>query len=127
MSIPPLISIVDDDLSVRQAVGSLVRSLGLRASTFASADVFLASPILQETACLISDVQMPGMSGLELQKVLKDRNAGLPVIFITGFPEAAVRRRAQAAGAVGFLGKPFDGQAIVDLLDLALQRSGLTD
>ncbi len=125
MSNPPIISIVDDDESVRVAISSLVRSLGLRALTFASAEAFLASSMLQETACVISDIQMPGMSGLDLQKVLLDRHAGIPVIFITAFPEDAVRRRAKAAGAVGFLGKPFDGQAIIEHLDVALQQSAL--
>ncbi len=122
MSIAPLISIVDDDESVRVAVSSLVRSLGFRACTFASAEAFLGSPELGETACLVSDVQMPGMGGLELQRVLVERQAGVPVIFITAFPEEPVRQRAESAGALGFLSKPFDGQTLIEHLTLAVQQ-----
>ncbi len=116
----PTISIVDDDESVRMAVSSLVRSLGFQVCTFSSAEEFLASPLLAQTSCLVSDIQMPGMSGLELQKALSARDSGIPIIFITAFPEDGVRRRAEAAGAVGFLSKPFDGQAMIEYLTAAL-------
>ncbi|OYZ89204.1 MAG: two-component system response regulator [Rhizobiales bacterium 17-65-6] len=115
-----MITIVDDDEAVRTALGSLIRSLGLRASTFASADAFLNSERVHDTSCLITDIQMPGISGIELQARLRAQGNRMPVIFITAFPEERVRRRAMAAGAVGFLSKPFDGSAIIDCIDRAL-------
>lgn len=120
MSEPALVSIVDDDDSVRAAMSSLVRSLGYDARVFASAEAFLSSPELAETACLILDVQMPKMSGLDLQAELQARCSTIPVIFITAFPEEHIRRRAEAAGAIGFFGKPVDGQTIIRCLDDAL-------
>jgi FixJ family two-component response regulator len=120
-----IISIVDDDKSVREAMSSLVRSLGYQACEFDSAEAFLASPRLQETSCLIADVQMPGMSGLELQDVLLARHQGLPIIFISAFPADRIRKRAEAAGAAGFFSKPVDSQMIIRCLDAALSRSGL--
>ncbi|WP_296399176.1 response regulator [Reyranella sp.] len=120
MSEIPLVSIVDDDDSVRAAMSSLVRSLGYDACVFASAEAFLTSPQLTETACLILDVQMPKMSGLDLQAELQARRSTIPVIFITAFPEEHIRRRAEAAGAIGFFGKPVDGHTIIRCLDEAL-------
>ena len=120
MSERAVISVVDDDDSVRAAVGSLVRSLGYEALTFASAEAFLASPGLDETTCLISDLQMPGMAGDELQRHLQIEGRDLPMIFITAFPEERIRRRVEAAGAFGFLSKPFDSQSLIRCLDAAL-------
>ena len=117
-----VVSIVDDDESVRAAMSSLVRSLGYEALVFASAEAFLASPRISDTSCLIVDIQMPGMSGLDLQSELQARRSAIPVIFITAFPEERIRRRAEAAGAVGFFGKPVDGHTIIKCLDLALRR-----
>lgn len=117
-----VISIVDDDESVRAAMSSLVRSLGHEACVFESAEAFLASSRLDDTSCLIVDVQMPGMSGLDLQTELGIRRVRLPIIFITAFPEERVRRRAEAAGAVGFLSKPVDGHTIVECLNAALSE-----
>jgi len=116
------ISIVDDDESVRAAMSSLVRSLGYQACEFASAEAFLASPHLQDTSCLIADVQMPGMNGLELQDALLARQQGVPIIFITAFPADRIRQRAEAAGAAGFFSKPVDSQMIIRRLDSALTR-----
>jgi FixJ family two-component response regulator len=116
------VSIVDDDESVRTAIGRLVRSLGYRSSEFASAEAFLASPWRTETACLIADVQMPGMSGLDLQDALRAQGTLLPVIFITEFPTDAVRKRAQAAGAAGFFGKPVEAQDLIVCLKKSLNR-----
>ena len=116
------ISIVDDDDSVRTAMGRLVRSLGYNSSEFASAEAFLASPWLAETACLIADVQMPGMSGLDLQDALREQGNLLPIIFITAFPTDTIRKRAQAAGAVGFFGKPVDVQNLILSLDAVLNK-----
>jgi FixJ family two-component response regulator len=116
------ISIVDDDESVRTAMSSLIRSLGYRAYEFASAEAFLASPRLLDTSCLIVDVQMPGMSGLDLQDALLAKQARLPIIFITAFPIDRVRERAEAAGAAGFFSKPVDSQSMIHCLDTALAR-----
>ncbi len=118
----PVISIIDDDASVRAATNSLVRSLGYRAFSFASADEFLRSPRVHDSSCVIADVQMPGMSGVELQSVLRAQGFRVPIIFITAFPEANVRARALDAGAVCFLTKPFDGPTLIKYLDTALER-----
>ena len=115
-----MISIVDDDASMREATRALVKSLGLPAATFASAEEFLTSDGMPDTACLITDVQMPGMSGIELQRHLAAEGHRFPVIFITASPEAKVRARALAAGAFGFLGKPFSDDTLIACLDGAL-------
>jgi FixJ family two-component response regulator len=120
-----IISIVDDDESIRVAMSSLVRSLGYEACEFDSAEAFLASPRRQDTACLIADVHMPGMSGLDLQDVLRAGEQVLPIIFITAFPADNLRQRAEAAGAAGFFSKPVDSQMIIRCLDAALARFGL--
>ncbi|TSJ64029.1 response regulator [Starkeya sp. 3C] len=125
MSPTPMITIIDDDESVRVATESLVRSLGFSARTFASAEDFLNSPLLGETACVITDVQMPGMSGVELQSQLRARGDETPLIFITAFPEERIRRQVHAAGAVGFLAKPFDGHAMIECIDRALGERGV--
>ena len=122
MSSAAVISIVDDDDSVRAAMSSLIRSLGYLAYEFASAEAFLASPHLHETSCLIVEVQMPGMSGLDLQDALLAKQPGLPVIVITAFPADGVRKRAEAAGAAGFFSKPVDGPSMIDCLNAALGR-----
>lgn len=115
-----MISIIDDDDSVREATASLVRSLGLTTSTFASAEEFLHSPRPSDRNCVITDVQIPSMSGLELQDRLLLDGHRLPLIFMTAFPEERLRRRAMAAGAIGFLSKPFDGNEMIDCIDEAL-------
>lgn len=124
MSPTPMITIIDDDESVRVATESLVRSLGFSTRTFASAEDFLNSPLLGETACVITDVQMPGMSGVELQTRLRAQGDETPLIFITAFPEERIRRQVHAAGAVGFLAKPFDGHAMIECIDRALGERG---
>jgi FixJ family two-component response regulator len=118
----PVISIVDDDESVRTATGSLVRSLGYFVHSFASADEFLQSPHVRDTSCLISDVQMPNMGGLELQRHLRDGGYRTPIIFITAFPDSQTEARALKAGAVCFLTKPFGGSTLLKYLAEALQR-----
>jgi FixJ family two-component response regulator len=120
----PLISIVDDDESIREATKGLVRSLGYQAATFSSAEEFLRSDSVDSTSCLITDVQMPGLSGIDLQSCLIARGTQMPTIFITAFPEEPARARAMRAGAVGFLGKPFSEESLVRCLDNALGRSG---
>jgi FixJ family two-component response regulator len=123
LSTAPIISIVDDDESVRAAMSSLVRSLGYQSCVFCSAEEFLTSPQLNDTSCVVADVQMPGMSGMELQDALAVRRPHIPVIFITAFPEERIRKRAEAAGAVAFFSKPVDGHALIECLDAALRRS----
>jgi FixJ family two-component response regulator len=121
-----MISIVDDDKSVREAAKMLIKSLGYATATFASAEEFLQSGRLCETACLITDVQMPGMSGVDLQSHLTANGHRTPVIFVSAYPEEGVRARALDAGAFGFLGKPFSEDSLIACLDRALEhyRSG---
>ena len=114
-----MISIVDDDKSMRDATECLVRSLGYRTATFACAQEFIGSGRLNDTACLITDVQMPGLGGLELQDHLIAHSRALPVIFLTALAET-VRVRALRAGAVGFFRKPFDADKLVECLDRAV-------
>jgi FixJ family two-component response regulator len=118
----PLISIIDDDEAVRAATENLVRSLGFTANTFASAEEFLKSSRLRETSCVITDVHMPGMTGVELQAYLLAHDVNVPIIFITAFPEERTRDRVHAAGAIGFLSKPFDGGAMIQCIDKALAQ-----
>ena len=125
MSNPPVISVVDDDGSVRGATHNLVRSLGYAVHTFASAEEFLRSSHLGETSCVIADVRMPTMSGLELQAQLIARGLRLPFIFITAFSAEGDRARALQAGAICFLTKPFDGEALIACLDAALAGKGV--
>src|SRR5262249_53974614 len=106
----PVIAVVDDDEFVRGSVQSLIRSLGYKATTFSSAEAFLDSASLDDTDCLVTDLQMPGMSGVGLQNRLRAVGCRTPVIIITAFPEEQLRRQAQSGGAVAFLTKPFDGQ-----------------
>jgi FixJ family two-component response regulator len=124
-----MISIVDDDKSVREAAKMLIRSLGYATATFASAEEFLESGRLCETACLITDVQMPGMSGVDLQSHLTANGHRTPVIFVSAYPEEGVRARALDAGAFGFLGKPFSEDSLIACLDRALEhyRSGSSE
>jgi len=115
-----MISIVDDDAAMRQATEALVKSLGHRAATFSSAEEFLNSDRVQETECLITDVQMPGMTGIELQHRLSAAGQHCPVIVVTGSSDASLRAGAFAAGAVGVLGKPFSDEMLIACLDCAL-------
>jgi FixJ family two-component response regulator len=116
----PMIAIVEDDASVRVATECLVRSLGFVACTFASAEEFLQFPRLNDTSCVIADVQMPGMSGIELQSRLISLGRCTPIIFMTAFPEESIRARAMQAGAMCFLGKPVDVQRLIECLDKAV-------
>ena len=121
MTKAPMISIIDDDPFVRAATDGLVRSLGYRATTFASAEDYLQSDRMNDTSCVITDVQMPGLSGVELQSLLIARGNCTPMIFITAFPEEKVRRRALEAGAIGFLSKPFNDEELIEHLQTALR------
>jgi len=117
------IAIVDDDNAVREAMKLLMRSLGYHASTFGSAEEFLNSKQVDDTSCLITDVQMPGFSGLDMQDRLIARGHSIPIIFITGFPDENVRIRAMKAGAVGFLTKPFNQNHLIAHLETALKAA----
>jgi FixJ family two-component response regulator len=116
----PLIAVVDDDAGICEAVQSLLRSVGLRTETFASAEEFLRSGHLQGAACLIVDVRMPRMGGLELQQQLITTHRPLPIIFITAYDDAETRARALRAGAVDFLAKPFSGEVLLRAVQAAL-------
>ena len=118
----PLISVIDDDEAMRAAVESLVRSLGFEVRTFASAREFLLSPHRHDTACLISDVQMPDMGGIELQQYLAAEGDRTPIVFITAVVSERIRTQAMQAGVVSFLFKPFTASALIDGLQLALGR-----
>jgi len=120
----PLIAIVDDDEAVCIGVTSLVRSLGYEAQAFGSAEDFLQSQERHDACCLISDVQMPGVGGLELHRALVAEGSTLPVIFITAFPDSRVQQLALQGGATCFLSKPFDGATLIRCLESAL-GSGL--
>jgi FixJ family two-component response regulator len=115
-----VIAIVDDDDSFRRATMSFIRSLGYAVLQFASAEAFLKSDQLHDADCLISDVQMPGMNGVELQGKLIDQGHRLPIIFVTAFPEMKARGRALAAGAICFLGKAFNDEVLITCLNEAL-------
>jgi FixJ family two-component response regulator len=117
----PLISIVDDDALARDGIGALVESLGYNVITFTSAEHFLQSDVIAETTCLITDVQMPGLSGLELQEALKSQGYQTPVILITAYPNEKNRTRALDNGAVGFLSKPFDEETLIGFLTVAIK------
>jgi FixJ family two-component response regulator len=116
----PVISIVDDDESFRRAMTLFVKSLGHRVAAFGSAEEFLASDRLDETACLISDLQMPGMSGVELQDRLLTDGYRLPIIFVAADQESKARGTALASGALAFLSKPFSADTLIAHLERAL-------
>jgi FixJ family two-component response regulator len=116
-----LISVVDDDASVLRTTTLLIESFGFRAAGFESAELFLKSGRLQETSCLIVDVRMPGMSGLQLQSHLAALGCKIPIIFITAYDDTVARQRALQAGAVAFLGKPFTAEILLQTIRSALQ------
>ena len=122
MATAPIISIVDDDKSVREATQIFVGSLGYAVSTFASAEEFLHSDHIHDTSCLITDVQLSGMSGIDLQNLLIADRHGIPVIFVTAFLEEGVRARALKSGAFGYLSKPFRDDCLITCLEKALAR-----
>ena len=117
-----LVAIVDDDDSVRSTLQELLRSAGFPSRGFDSAEAFLGSGDQQETACLITDIRMPGMSGLELQARLNAERCKIPTIFITAHGDEEMRFQALRAGAVEFLPKPFDDEALIESVRAALGR-----
>jgi FixJ family two-component response regulator len=116
-----IVSIVDDDESVREATKGLVRSLGYSAAAFSSAEEFLSSDRLNDTSCLIADIQMPGLSGVQLQDHLIQQGRHVPIIFVTAYPEDRIRTHVLAAGAVDFLSKPVNDDQLIVCLDTALR------
>lgn len=119
-----LISIVDDDEDYRAAMALLARSLGFAVETFSSAAEFLASPCLLQTACLIADINMPGMTGVELHRRLVKGGHAIPTILITAYPDDAVRTRAIADGVTAYLTKPCSDAALFGLVRSALKSAG---
>ena len=123
VSVPPLIAIVDDDRSMREALEDLVGSLGYRALMFGSAEDYLACPDRAGVRCMILDVQMPGMNGLDLQTHLVEEDRAPPIIFVTSYGDETVRRRAMRGGAVCVLEKPVQENAIIGCLEEVLGGS----
>src|SRR6266446_7185280 len=117
----PLIAVVDDDSSLRESTQLLLRSAGYRAEVFASAREFLDSPRIDETACLLLDVLMPGMDGLELQRFLNEAQRQIPIIFITAHATENAEQRARKAGAVDFLRKPVNDERLLSAIQTALK------
>jgi FixJ family two-component response regulator len=116
-----LVAIVDDDDLMRGALQGMLKSVGLASQAFASAEEFLTSGQQHQTACLIADIRMPGMSGLELQARLNDEQCRIPTIFITAHGDEKMRMQALRAGAVEFLAKPFDDEALLESVQAALE------
>jgi FixJ family two-component response regulator len=117
-----LVSIVDDDESVRESLPDLLKEFGFAVEAFSSAEAFLASDHIGRTSCLILDMAMPGMSGPDLQRELKLRRQDIPIVFITGHGDETVRPRALAEGAAECLLKPFSDASLREALDVALRR-----
>ena len=121
MSKAASIAIVDDDRAIRAGLSSLIRSVGLDVELYESASDFIAAAASSPPDCLITDIQMPGISGLDLQKIVHETTPNLPVIVMTAYPDPAAREKALAAGAVAFLSKPFDAEELLRCVDQALE------
>jgi FixJ family two-component response regulator len=119
----PLLSVVDDDESVRESLPDLLREFGFAARAFSSAEEFLLSDCVEETRCLILDIAMPGMTGLDLQQELKRRGQEIPVIFITAQKDEAIREQAFRQGAVNLLYKPFSDTALLEALNAVVRAN----
>ena len=120
----PVVFIVDDDESVRRALMRLMKSSGLESRAFASAKEFLSQGCQDTQICLILDMRMPGMDGLELQEKLRESACRIPIVFMTAHEDAVAREQAMRGGALAFLQKPFEDQVIIDAVNLALRGSG---
>ena len=118
----PIVFVVDDDLSVRRSTERLIRSAGLKVQTFTSAKEFLKHPRIEGPACLVLDVRMPGLSGMDLQRELTQAGIHIPIIFITGHGDIPMSVRAMKAGAVEFLTKPFRSRSLLDAVRAAIER-----
>jgi FixJ family two-component response regulator len=120
MPTAPVISIVDDDALARDGIRELIEALGYKTVTFKSAEDFLQSGIVANTSCLITDLQMPGLNGLELLEALRSQGYCTPVILVTAYPSEQHQKRALNGGAIGFLSKPFDEGSLIQCLTIAL-------
>jgi FixJ family two-component response regulator len=118
---PQIVAIVDDDESVQSALQDLMESVGISARCFGSAEEFLESNERNQTGCLVTDIRMPGMSGLDLQAKLKTEGSHVPIIFITGHSDARMKTQAMDAGAIEFLSKPFDDEVLLEKARSALK------
>jgi len=127
MSSIPLVAIVDDDPSVRRAIVALLQATGYRTAAFASAEAYLSSPDCARSACLITDMQMPGLSGEDMLRALSDRGIAVPAIIVTARPDAACRPRATAASDRHVLTKPFDPAALIACVERVLAERRSTD
>ena len=127
MTRAPLISVVDDDLSVREATASLLEAYGYATAAFASGEEFLSSELLKDTSCLVTDIRMPGLSGVEVQQRLREAGHSIPTIFMTAHPEKHLRAVAMKGGALGYLTKPVSGRLLISCLEGALRGSGSDD
>ena len=117
-----MVAIVDDDELMRGALQGMLKSVGFQSQAFASAEEFLESGLQQQTGCLIADIRMPGMSGLELQAKLNAEHCRIPTIFITAHGDTKMRMQALRAGAVEFLAKPFDDEVLLENVRVALEN-----
>jgi FixJ family two-component response regulator len=122
----PLIGVVDDDECVRDSISSLIRSAGYRTAVFPSAEAFLSSDGMRETDCLVLDIRMAGLSGLELQRRLAEPKFSIRIVFVTGQDSEELRSRALKQGAVAFLGKPFNDEALLGAIRSALECSSMS-
>jgi FixJ family two-component response regulator len=118
---PSIVMIVDDDVSIRKAVRRLMKSYGFVVEAFASAEEFLGSDGLDKASCLILDVRMPGMNGLDLQRRVIESGCVIPIVFITAFADDHTRAQAVEGGAVGYLAKPFDDEELLNCIHTALR------
>lgn len=125
MTNSPLVVVVDDDASVRESLPDLLAELGFAVRTFSSAEAFLASDGIADTRCLVVDIEMPGMNGFELLRVLRKRGHDLPTIFMTAHTDDAYRRRLMEARPVACLFKPFGERALLEAIEAALQKGGV--
>jgi FixJ family two-component response regulator len=121
------VCIVDDDASVRSGVGNLLKSAGYATVTFSSGEEFLASPVIDDALCVLLDVRMQGMQGLEVQRQLKAEHRRIPVVFMSAHGDDDIVQRAMQHGAVSFLRKPFEEEVLLDSLELATGRRNWTD
>lgn len=120
----PIVAVIDDDRAIRTALSSLLRSAGYRVCLFENAEAFLDAREIATAHCIVTDIQMPGLSGLDFIEQLNENGSSIPVLVITAFPEAPIRMRAERLGVAAFLSKPFDAATILRSIESAL--SGLT-
>ena len=123
----PLVCIIEDELSVRESLSDLLESMGLKAEAFASADEFLAKSFSEVPSCLVLDIQLPGISGLDLQQQLRNGETKIPIVFVTGYGDIPTSVRAMKAGAIEFLTKPFRDQDLLTAVNQAIERGGVID